>query len=57
MHGSSADDRRRTDVINTCRTLTQLTEELNIMGFNLSRSASYYHLLPRRANTIEGKNT
>ena len=55
MRGSSADERRRTNTINTCKTLTQLTEELHKMGFEISRSSTYYHLLPQRSNTIEGK--
>ena len=54
-YGSSADDRRRSDKLITCQTLTQLTEELKSMGFNLSRSATYYHLFSRRADSIDGK--
>ena len=38
IHGSSDDDRRRTDIIKTCRTLSELNKELKNMGFNLSRS-------------------
>jgi len=52
---SSADDRRRSEAINSCTTLDALTETLHDQGFNLSRAAAYLRLIPRRANTEHGK--
>lgn len=55
IHGSSADERRRSTMIRSCRNLSQLHAELQDMGFTLSRSGTYLHLLPRLSNSIEGK--
>jgi len=55
MIGCSADERRRSTAINTCRTLDDLNQALLDKGFRLSRSATYLRLIPRRANTTEGK--
>lgn len=54
-HGSAADDRRRSEVIRDCRTLDELHEKLKLHGLELSRSALYLRLIPRRANSNEGK--
>lgn len=53
--GSATDDRRRTEMIRSCKTLDSLHEELRAMGFNLSRSGTYLRLIPRNVTTIEGK--
>lgn len=37
------------------KTLQELQEKLIEMGFEISRSATYLRLLPRRSNTHEGK--
>lgn len=52
---SATDDRRRTEVLRTVRTLDDLRSELLKMGMNLSRSATYLRLQPRRSNSKEGK--
>jgi len=56
IFGGAADDRRRSEAIRSCRTLDDLHTELNAAGFLISRSATYLHLLPKRANSIEGKH-
>ena len=53
--GSSADPRRRTEAINTCKTLNDLTEKLQTIGFTLKRSSVYLRLIPRRKDTTKGK--
>ena len=55
MAGSAADDRRRTEIINTCKTLDDLVEKLQHMGFSLKRSSIYLRLIPRRKDSIEGE--
>uniref|UniRef100_A0ABD2X032 VWFA domain-containing protein n=1 Tax=Trichogramma kaykai TaxID=54128 RepID=A0ABD2X032_9HYME len=53
---SGADPRRRSEMIQTCKTLEQLTDELQKrLNLNLSRSATYLPLLPHRINSTEGK--
>jgi hypothetical protein len=53
--GSSTDERRRSEMIRTCKTLDDLTESLNEKGFSISRTATYLRLLPRRSLSEEGK--
>ncbi|GBP43606.1 hypothetical protein EVAR_32172_1 [Eumeta japonica] len=53
--GGGADEKRRTEMIRSCRTLDDLVKELEALGFNLSRSATYLRLLPRCSTTIQGK--
>ena len=53
--GSACSDRRRDNTIRTVRTLNQLKEELHNLGFQVSRSGLYLKLLPRDANTTEGR--
>jgi hypothetical protein len=38
----AADNRRRTDAIQSCLTLDSLNEQLNNKGYQLSRTATYY---------------
>ncbi|XP_052132755.1 uncharacterized protein LOC127752143 [Frankliniella occidentalis] len=52
-HGG-ADARRRSESMQLCRTLDDLVAELRLAGFNISRSATYLRLLPRRANAGDG---
>ena len=52
---STADERRRSELLRTVTTLDDLVKELRNLGYNLSRSASYLRLLPCRGNTEEGK--
>lgn len=53
--GCAAHERRRDEVIRTVKTLDDLTEKLREINYCLSRSATYLRLLPKRANTTEGK--
>lgn len=56
LQGSSAHERRRDETIRTVKTLDDLVDKLHEdYGFNLSRSATYLRLLPRKSNSIEGK--
>jgi hypothetical protein len=55
LRGSAAHERRREDTLKSCRTLDELTKELRLQGFNLSRSGVYLRLIPRNWLTSEGK--
>ena len=55
MEASSADDRNRCEHLRSVKTLDDLHSELNHLGFNLSRSATYLRLLPRRSDVREEK--
>lgn len=54
IHGSAADEKRRSDIYRSIKTLDELYEELK-KDFNVSRSAIYTRLLPKRSNSFEGK--
>ena len=51
---SATDARQKCDMLRTCTTLDDLCKELNERGFQISRSATYLRLLPKRGNTQEG---
>ena len=53
--GSSADDRRRSEVYNTVHSLDDLKSLLEKKGFNLRRTATYYRLLPANMHHKDGK--
>ena len=53
--GASADFRRRTDILNACMTLDDLTSALVKEGYNLSRQALYLRLVPTRIDSMDGK--
>ena len=55
IKGSAADERRRSPVIRSTKTLDDLTEALKSHGYNLSRSSVYLHLRPRNKASREGK--
>jgi hypothetical protein len=55
MTGSASDEKRRSEMIGTVKTLDDSTEELHKQGFNLSRSSVYLRLLPNRSLSHEGK--
>ena len=55
LHLGGTDERRRSEIIRTVKTLDDLKSELEGLGFNISRMGLYYHLLPKRAKTIEGR--
>ena len=53
--GSSADHRPRSKVYNSVRSLDALKSALEKNGFNLSRTATYYRLLPANMHHKDGK--
>lgn len=55
IFGSSADERRRTETVTSCKNLDQLHEQLKTLGLQLSRSATYLRLLPQNSFSREGK--
>ena len=55
FYGSAAHDRRRDEVIQSVKTLDELTSALLERGFKLSRSGLYLRLLPKNSSSIEGK--
>lgn len=55
MFGASAEERRRSEVVRSCKTLDELHARLLELGYKISRNALYIRLLPRRYNTLEGK--
>lgn len=54
-HGSGADDRRRSEMIRTCKTLDDIHAQLVKDGFKVSRSAVYLRFIPRRSFSAQGK--
>ena len=52
---SAPDDRCRCEHLRSVKTLDDLHSELTHLGFNLSRSATYLRLLPRRSDSREEK--
>ncbi|KAJ8877430.1 hypothetical protein PR048_021884 [Dryococelus australis] len=55
MFGASTEERRRCEIVLTVHTLSELTDKLIELGFNISRSATYIRQLPRRTDTREAK--
>lgn len=56
LQGLAAHERRRDDTIRTVRTLDDLVTKLREeYDYTLSRSATYLRLVPRKANSTEGK--
>lgn len=55
MFGASADERRRSNVLRSCKTLKQLKIELEKLGFEISETATYHRLLPKNSKTKQGK--
>ncbi len=51
----AADERRRTETINTLRTVDNLRVALAARGYHLSKSALYYRLLPANISHVDGK--
>lgn len=54
-HGSSAADRRRSEVLRTCKTLDELHARLVEDGFCISRTSTNRKLIPKYSGSIEGK--
>ncbi|XP_041786821.1 uncharacterized protein LOC121602122 [Anopheles merus] len=55
LHGSAAEDKRHDESIRSVKTLSELQEALQLQGYQISRSATYLRLMPKRSNTQEGK--
>ena len=55
LYGSAAHDKRQSDMYRSVRNLDELTEQLKIHGFQISRSAVYTRLMPKRSLSSEGK--
>lgn len=55
MFGASAEERRRLEIVRSCRTLTDLHEKLKEHGFEISKSSTYLRLLPRNYTSLEGR--
>ena len=53
--GSAAHERRCNKVIETVKSLDQLTEALNHKGYTLQCSSVYLFLFPKNSRTIEGR--
>ncbi|GBP40850.1 hypothetical protein EVAR_88911_1 [Eumeta japonica] len=53
MFGASAEERRRSEIVRSCRTLTDLHEKLKEQGFQISRSGTYLRLFPRNYTAME----
>lgn len=52
---SASDPRRRCETLRSVTTLDDLHAELIKRGTQISRSATYLRLIPKRGNTLEGK--
>lgn len=55
LFGSAGDDRRRTKSIRSVKSLDESTQELQRMGFYISRSWTYFGLRPRKFNSTENR--
>lgn len=56
MRGASAHQKRREDIYRSIKTLSELNECLTTdFGFTISRSATYYRLLPRCSRSNDAK--
>ena len=53
--GAAADGGRQSERLISCLTLDDLVAELANIGYDLSRSATYLRLQPRRSDTTEGR--
>lgn len=51
----AADAKRQSSIVRSCTKLSSLHEMLQRKGIEISRSATYLRLIPRRSNTNEGK--
>lgn len=53
--GASAGPRRRTENVRSCKTLEGMHKKLLEMGYTYCKTTTYYRLLGRNRNSIEGK--
>ena len=52
---SAADDKRRSEILRTTRTLSDLVGKLSDIGYILSRTTAYYRLMPSSVKTRDGR--
>ncbi|GBN23435.1 hypothetical protein AVEN_219087-1 [Araneus ventricosus] len=55
LYVTAAHENRQSDVYRSIKTLDELTAQLKLDGFSVSRSGVYLRLLPKRNSTLEGK--
>jgi hypothetical protein len=55
MHRSASHERTESDVYRNIKTLDELTEQLKLEGFEISRKGVCLRLLPRRSSSFEGQ--
>lgn len=55
LHSGSADERRRSEAIRSCKTLHQIHAEIERLGYKLSKTSLYYRFLPPNRNSTDGK--
>jgi hypothetical protein len=55
MSNCEAHKKRQMESLNTCQTLDDLCEAVKEYGFRISRQGLYLRLLPKKANSTEGK--
>lgn len=55
LYGSAAEEKRQNEMVRSIKSLDELVEALQTRGFRIGRSAAYLRLVPRRANSSEGK--
>ena len=53
--GSACGEKRREELFRTVKTLDDLHGAISDLGYNLSRSALHYRLLPKNSRSIDGK--
>ena len=53
--GAACSEKRRDDLFRTVKTLDDLKEAIDQLGYKLNRISLYYRLLPKNASIIEGK--
>jgi len=53
-HGSAVDEKRRSQIVRSVKTLDDLVAALNQPGFNIKRGALYLRPLPKRSSSNEG---
>lgn len=55
LHGSAAHEKRSDESVRSVKTLDELTSAIQGKGFNIKRTATYLRLIPKRANSHQGK--
>lgn len=53
--GAACSEKRRDDLFRTVKTLDDLHSAISDLGYNLSRTALYYRLLPKSSSSVAGR--